>query len=278
MIPSVLQRRIPDTVERVYYVRYPEGMTSEQMSMFSLRYITALARDGSRDPVVRQVADQVLAEAGVDPRDPMAVIRAIHAWVQARFRYEFDPGDIEMVTHPKHAIQAALKHGRYTEDCDGFVVTEAAMLAYLLGSTGRVRFVILKADKRAPTQWSHIFMQAKAHGQWVTLDPIMQGEHPKRPKQPVGWHPPKFYDKRHIELGRGPSLPELAAHDHMPAYERGNAMGKWIPVQRGRFAKGNAIAYNDDTWFDRLPFLPNQPPRDPSDAYGLGPSGMAGYG
>lgn len=270
MIPAILKRRIPDTVNRVYYLRYPPGMTSEQMSMFSLRYITALARDGSRDPVVRQAAEQILAEAGVDRSDQLAVIRAVHDWVQRRFKYEFDPGDIEMVTHPRHAIQAALKNGRYAEDCDGFVVTEAAALAYLLGSPNRVRFVILKADKRAPTQWSHIFMQAKAHGKWVTLDPIMQGEHPRRPKQPVGWHPPKFYAKRNVELGSGPPLPELAARDNMPVYERGNAMGKWIPGQRGRSARGNAMAYEDDTWFDRLPFLPDHPAPDPADAYGQG--------
>lgn len=276
MIPAILKRRIPDTVNRVYYMRYPEGTTPEQMAMFSLRYINALARDGSRDPLVRRVAEQVVAEAGVARNDDLAVIQAVHEWVQRRFKYEFDPGDIEMVTHPRHAIAAALKHGRYTEDCDGFVVTEAAMLAHLLGGTHRVRFVILKADKRAPTQWSHIFMQAQANGRWVTLDPIMQGEHPKRPKQPVGWHPPKFYDKRNIELGRGPSLPELAARDAMPVYERGTSMYDWIPKQRSR---GNAIAYNDDTWFERLPDLPDHPQPDPADAVGLGPGGnVAGYG
>lgn len=277
MIPAILKRRIPDSVERVYYMRYPKGTTPEQMAMFSLKYINALARDGSRDPLVRQVADQVAA--GVDRRNELAVITAVHNWVQRRFKYEFDPGDIEMVTHPRHAIQAALKNGRYAEDCDGFVVTEAAMLGYLLGSTRRVRFVILKADKRAPSQWSHIFMQAKAHGKWVTLDPIMQGEHPKRPKHPVGWHPPKFYAKRNIELGSGPSLPELAARDGMPVYERGNAMGKWIPGQHGRSARGNAMAYEDDTWFDRLPFLPDHPAADPRDNVGLGPGGnVAGLG
>ena len=258
MIPAILKRRIPDSVERVYYMRYPKGTTPEQMAVFSLKYINALARDGSRDSSVRQVADSIVA--GVDRSDHMAVIRKVHAWVQKRFKYEFDPGDIEMVTHPKHAIQAALKDGRYEEDCDGFVVTEAAILAYLLGSTRNVRFVILKADKRAPSQWSHIFMQAKAHGKWVTLDPIMQGEHPKRPKHPVGWHPPKYYAKRHVELGNGPSLPALAAGDKMPVYEREGRMGNWIPGQHGRSARGNAMAYEDDTWFERLPLLPDNPP------------------
>jgi hypothetical protein len=277
VIPAILKRRIPDSVERVYYMRYPEGTTPEQMARFSLKYINALARDGSRDPLVRQVAEQIVA--GVNRRDQLAVITAVHNWVQRRFKYEFDPGDIEMVTHPRHAIQAALQNGRYDEDCDGFVVTEAAILAYLLGSTRRVRFVILKADKRAPDQWSHIFMQAKARGKWITLDPIMQGEHPKRPKHPVGWHPPKYYAKRNVELGSGPSLPDLAASDKMPFYEREGRMGKWIPGQRGRSARGNAIAYEDDTWFDRLPFLPDDPRADPRDNVGLGPSGnVAGLG
>ena len=272
MIPAILNSRIPDTVERVYYMRYPKGTTAEQMAMFSLKYINALARDGSRDPMVRQVADDIVRT--IPRTDQRAMVQAVHDWVQQRFKYEFDPGDIEMVTHPKHAIKAALKHGRYTEDCDGFVVTEAAMLAYLLGSTRRVRFVILKADKRAPAQWSHIFMQAKVNGRWITLDPIMQGENPKRPKKPVGWHPPKFYAKRNIELGQGPSLPELAAGDKMPVYERGDTMDKWIPAQHGRSARGNAMAYEDDSWFDRLPLLPDHPQADPADAVGLGPSGV----
>lgn len=265
MIPAILNRRIPESVERVYYRRYPAGTTPEQMARFSLKYINALARDGSRDALVRQVANSIVEN--VDRGDHLAVIQAVHDWVQQRFTYEFDPGDIEMVTHPHHAIKAALAQGRYAEDCDGFVVTEAAILAYLLGSTARVRFVILKADKRAPAQWSHIFMQAKAHGRWVTLDPIMQGEDPKRPKHPVGWHPPKYYDKRHIELGSGPSLPALAAGDKMPVYEREGHMGKWIPGQQGPAARGNAMAYEDDTWFDRLPDLPDNPR---GNAAGLG--------
>lgn len=282
MLPRILEPRIPDTVDRVLYVEFPDGMSREEMSRVTLRQINAMVRESTRDPLVRKTAHSILQAAGVSPRDQAGIVRAVHAWVQKHFKYEYDPGSTEMVTHPKNAIAAILKHGRYTEDCDGFVATEMALLGVLLG-LGNVRSTIVKADKRDPSQWSHIYLQARVGGRWITLDPIMQGEHRKRPLKPIGWEAPKVYARERVPITGPSSLDAAARRDGLKSYTREHGMGKWIPAQTGRSARGNAMAYEDDTWFDRLPFLPDNPAPDPRNDYGLGPSGvlpptMSGFG
>jgi hypothetical protein len=260
-------------VDKVLYVEFPKGMSREAMSRVTLRQINSMVRESVRDPLVKRTAHSILQAAGVSPRDQVGVVRAIHHWVQKHFKYEYDPGSTEMVTHPRNAIAAILKHGRYEEDCDGFVATEMALLGVILGLRN-VRSTIVKADKRDPSQWSHIYLQARVRGHWITLDPIMQGEDKKRPLKPIGWEAPKVYERERVPITGPASLELTAQRDGLKSYERGHGMGKWIPAQRGRFARGNSMAYEDDTWFDRLPDLPDNPAADPRNEYGLGPSGV----
>ncbi len=132
------------------------------------------------------------------------------------------------------------------------VIAEASMLRAVLGPAN-VRHVIIKADKRSPTDWSHIFLQAHDGRSWVTLDPIMNGDAPERPKKPVGWHPPRYYGRAVADPGSGPGWRDLAAHSGFAVYQRGPDMTyDLIPAQKER---GNAIAYEDDRWMERLPLL-----------------------
>jgi len=263
VIPAALKRRIPDTVDRVLYMEFPANATPDHIARVTLKHINVLIREGAQDALVRQVTDQVLADANARASEPLSVIQAVHNWVQQRIRYEYDPDGIEMLTGARQAIAAALKNGRYSEDCDGMVIVEASMLGYALGRSN-VRTTIIKANKRSPKQWSHIYLQARANGQWINLDPIMNGEHSKRPKKPVGWEAPDVFARRREGIGAGPGLDLTARRDGMQTFTRGSAMGKWVPAQ---VDEGNAMAYEDDGWFDRLPILPNNPPQDMS---GLG--------
>ena len=273
-VPAAVRARVTPAMDRIY-VR-PLSTNPERNARETLVAINALIRDGAAHPLVRSTAFQILRDAGV-PNGLPATLQAVHDWVQAHMPYTRDPGDIELLTTADRAIASILQHGSYTEDCDGQVIVEASLLRALLGPAN-VRTVIIKANRATPTQWSHIFLQARLSpglgvgpAQWITLDPIMNGETAKRPKKPVGWHPPKFFAREVIPVGDGPTLPALAAQTGMAVYERGGKqglMGDWIPAARGR---GNAIAREDDSWFEELPVLPNVVEPD-------APSGVAGWG
>lgn len=232
----------PVTMEpqRVYKLTLPND--AEAASMISLDYIHALVRDGREDPLVRRKAYQILREYGVPERNYTAVIRAIHHWIQRNVRYEHDPAGVEFLTQARVLIDQ-VEHGEAFEDCDSFVLLEHA----LLNSIGvPTRSVIIAADSRAPSQWSHIFLQAynNTTHQWVTLDPIMKNK-------PVGWHPPKFYRKKVVPIADGPPFP--------PRTE----MGAPAPLPQGMTVE----------------FLPTQPARSSvSQFYAGAVGGWHGFG
>jgi len=272
-LPAAVLARVTPAMDRIYL--RPLSGNPERNARETLQAINALIRDGAADPLVRQQAAQIVGEAGA--RGHRDALEAVHAWVQRHMPYVRDPGEIELLTSAPAAIRSIQQRGSYIEDCDGQVIVEASLVRALLGPAA-VRTVIIKADRKAPTQWSHIFLQARVGSEWITLDPIMNGETAKRPKQPVGWHPPKYFAREFVPVGEGPTLPALAAQTQMAAYERGgDGMGDWIPAARSR---GNAMAREDDSWFEELPILANDPA--PSGISGWGrasyPSGRTGIG
>jgi hypothetical protein len=199
--PNIAANRITPYTDKVYEVDLPRN--PERASMMSLEWIHRLIRQGVTDPVVAQTADQIMQQAGVRPGDKTRAIHAIHHWVQAHVIYEFDPDNVEMLTQPSVMIEQIRRDGRTSEDCDGMIILESS----LLGALGiKTQSIILKADKRDPRQWSHILMQAHDGRGWIALDPIMNGAG-GRQKQPVGWHPPKFYDRRVVNQLSGPAFP-----------------------------------------------------------------------
>lgn len=208
--------------QRVYKLTLPDN--PEQASMISLDYIHALVRDGREDPIVRRKAFQILREYGVRERDYSGTIRAIHNWIQRHVRYEHDPAGVEFLTQARVLIDQ-VERGEAFEDCDSFVLLEHA----LLNSVGvPTRSVIIAADRRDPSQWSHIFLQAFDNRlkQWVTLDPIMKDK-------PVGWHPPKFFRKRVVPIADGapfPPRPQLGQPPQLPA----GMTVEFLPTQPSR--------------------------------------------
>jgi len=270
-LPAPVRARLRPAMDRVYLHALPND--PERAARVTLQAINALIRDGSVDPIVRQQASQIASEAGADT--PAAVIEAVHAWIQRHMPYVRDPRDIELLTAAPVAIQAIQQHGSYVEDCDGQVIVEAALLRALFGPDA-VRTVIIKADKRAPTQWSHIFLEVRPSGRgpWTTLDPIMNGDAPSRPKKPVGWHPPKYYAREAIPVGvAGPTLAQWAKQRGMQTYVRGGGggMGDWIPAQH----ESNAIAREMDV-FAQIPELPNVPQEDGLSGWRLVPASSLG--
>lgn len=208
-------------VDRVYKFDLPAN--PEAASMMSLDYIHALARDGREDPIVRRQAFTILRQAGVREKDYPGMIVAIHRWIQRHLYYMHDPTGTEMLTQAR-VLLAQIERGEAVEDCDSFVLLEHA----LLNAVGiPTQSVIWKADRRDPTQWSHITLEAHDGRRWVSLDPIMKDK-------PVGWAPPRYYGKRVVPVGDGPPFPHRnggtagGTVEHFPRGQARQSMAGWF--------------------------------------------------
>ncbi len=184
----------PHAVDQVFAMQLPND--PEAASMMSLDYIHQLVRDGRADPAVRHQAFRILRDAGVRERDYRNIIAAIHRWVQANVYYMHDPSGVELLTQARVLLQQVAQ-GDAVEDCDSFVLLEQSLLQSVGVPT---QSVIWKADRRDPSQWSHITLEAHDGKRWIPLDPIMKDK-------PIGWEPPKHYGKKVVPVGDGPSFP-----------------------------------------------------------------------
>lgn len=164
--------------------------------MTTLHYIHGMVRSSREDPFVREVALDIIRKANVREKDRRGIALAIHAWVQRHIQYVNDPTDVEFLILPSVMLRKILAQGHGSGDCDDMVLTEAGLLQSLGINT---RSVIIKADKRDPRQWSHIYLEADVGG-WMPLDPIMKDK-------PPGWAPPKYYAKKVIPVGDGFKFP-----------------------------------------------------------------------
>lgn len=134
---------------------------------------------GARSQKIRAAARNILAAAGVPEKDYRGEAIALGKWVRDNIRYLRDPYGQETIAHPEETL---FNFGM--GDCDD----QAVLLAALLTSVGiPTRFKVMG---QMPHQYSHVYLQAKPAGEWITMDPIMT-------QKPIGWEVPK--NKRVIE-------------------------------------------------------------------------------
>lgn len=134
----------------------------------TLRVMRDLVHRYKRAAPIRETALDLIAD--LPPKDWRAELRAVFAFVRDRIRYTRDIRGVETVQTPA----ATLDIGQ--GDCDD----KATLLAALLESIGTpTRFVAV--GYRAPEQFSHVYLEARAAGAWIPLDATMPVE--------VGWKP-----------------------------------------------------------------------------------------
>ena len=181
-------------VTRVY--RRTMHGTPHDVSMETLKVIHALVREGREDPVVRDWAIRIIRQARAPENDKRAQILAVGGWIKQHLYYVNDPINVETVATAR-VILEQVAHGQAAFDCDDFVVLAQSLLNALGIQT---RSVIIKADDRDPSQWTHIYLQAHDSQQWITLDLIMKDK-------PLGWEPPRYFEKKIVEVGTGAPFP-----------------------------------------------------------------------
>jgi transglutaminase-like putative cysteine protease len=143
----------------------PGGATGTSVT---LNHMVKLARDGSKDPLVNQTANALVA--GLPQYDRLGEIRALHAFVRDGIRYTNDPLDTELLRTPRAILE--MKVG----DCDD----KSTLLASLLRAVGRPsRFVAIAMN--GSDLYSHVLVQTPWNKGWMSLETIKPVE--------AGWSP-----------------------------------------------------------------------------------------
>lgn len=162
-----------NAAERVVRVPLKEGNEGTHQTV-EIMSQAAMSQWGAGSAKIRNLALNIIADAGVAERDKKGEIIAIHEFVKNHLRYVKDPLWYEFVTYPE-----TLAFERADGDCDDHVVLEAALLA----SVGiPSRFVVYAFG--GATGYSHVAMQALYdNDKWMSLDPIVK-------HKPAGWEVP----------------------------------------------------------------------------------------
>lgn len=156
--PRVVNSRLPDFAAGNYE---------------TVRLMRGIARQYAGDPIVRQLALNILNSRKVKSHNFADECRVLGEWVQNNIRYVKDPNGIEQLHNPIYMIEKA-KKGIANGDCDD----QALLLATLLLSVGhQPYFAIVKYGKDMGA-FNHIYTVVyeknwKGYKQRLVLDTII---------------------------------------------------------------------------------------------------------
>ena len=195
-------------VERVQRVPLAAGVDGTHQTI-DVMARAAMGRYGAGSGRIRNLAVQIVRDAGVPERDKRGETVAVHEWVKKHLRYVKDPLWYEFVTYPE-----TLAFERADGDCDDHAVLESA----LLGALGiPTRFVVYAF--KGSSQFAHVALHAMVGpNEWLPLDPIVKDK-------PAGWEVPDA-TTRHVYGISTPDGPQ----------KTGRSAGEWIGLGVAMFA------------------------------------------
>lgn len=171
------------TVPQNSIIKLPNG---EKGNLLTVEFMKKVARERSKDPIVRQLACNIIKQYRVPSMHYAQEAWAIGDWVKNNFRYVRDTRGVETLQDPLTMIDQ-IKRGNGQGDCDD----HALLIAALLLSIGHSpRFKIVKYNKYAPS-FAHIYVVSyerdkKSPVKRVVLDAIMK-------TKPTGFEVPHQY-------------------------------------------------------------------------------------
>jgi prolyl 4-hydroxylase len=155
----------------------------------TLQEMARMIRNGSASMAMRQFAEAVVRNAGVQPKDHIGDRRSAEIlleYVRSNVRYRPDPDQIEYVQSPEITLcvpgaNVCIPIG----DCDDFVVA----LGSLMGAYG-IAVKVMKQTFDAAAEQEHVLiifrdaergdgLGASASGDWLAADPTVD--------RPIGW-------------------------------------------------------------------------------------------
>ena len=137
-----------------------------------MRGMQELVQAGVEHPDVVRVAHDLVRFTPA--RRPREDLRLLLGTVQTWLRYTGDPAGpldaVELIKAPWVSLQEIDRFGRFVGDCDDATV----LLASLLGAVGYpTELRLVRADRRRPREFSHVYLAAWDGVGWVPLDPIV---------------------------------------------------------------------------------------------------------
>ena len=134
----------------------------------TVQNISQIIKQYRGDERIRDAALQISSSVRPDARTGMADMRnfdaiadAVYNWIVQRIHYVRDPNGIERLQTPDATLKLR------TGDCDDMVILGAS----LLESVGIPTRIKLIGEKRG--QYTHIYMEYLAKGEWVPFDPTL---------------------------------------------------------------------------------------------------------
>ena len=143
----------------------PAGLTGINEVLKAMR---VLARQGAKDPAVRDTAQRLIR--GLSQKDFLGEARALFMFVRDNIRYTRDIEGVETLQTPRATLQ--IKQG----DCDD----KSILLAALLLSIGHPARFMAIGPKRGI--FNHVLVQVSIRGKWYSLEttePYSFGQSPK---------------------------------------------------------------------------------------------------
>src|ERR1700732_2130403 len=120
-----------------------------------------LIEQGKKDPVIHELAAQILHRGRVAAHDSAGEARAVGEAVYRNVRFTRD-------VYGKETLHAARDIVRLRiGDCDDFVI----LICSLLGTIGhKTRIVTVSNHPEDPEQFSHVYPETFVNGRWVAVD------------------------------------------------------------------------------------------------------------
>jgi len=144
----------------------------------TIQHMQRLVTTGKRDPRIRQIASRLIQSC--QTKDYRCYAKAIFEYWRSNVKYAYDASGVEYLQAAHKTL--AMKIG----DCDDFAVGLSATLE----SIGiRCEFVTLRANPKAPEEYSHVYIRCfLPNGEKVAMDATM--------KHPFGWEPPEHFGRK----------------------------------------------------------------------------------
>ena len=143
----------------------------------TLKLMRKLVRAGKKHPLIREKAKQLTQH--LKQKDRLGEVNSLFKFVRDRIRYVRDINGVETLHEPQQVLLQ--KSG----DCDD----KCLLLASLLESIGYpTRFVAIGPR---PGVFSHVFVQVRPFGAWISLEttnPVKMGYEPKGVGKPLICH------------------------------------------------------------------------------------------
>jgi hypothetical protein len=156
----------------------PDGFRGTEATV---RVMHRFANKGKTDLTVQKIVDSIIAKTGCKNRDYQCKAQALYDFVKSYIRFERDPFGVEMVQEPLVTLK------RKAGDCDD----HATLIAAMFGAIGYpYSFKTIKADRRRPSEFSHIYTIINIPGKgWVGADTSVDPAY-------LGWEPPGHHPSK----------------------------------------------------------------------------------